>query len=54
MVECDTMDKAKRGRKAAEAEMKGNIQHEKGGNECKHGDVMEKTHRGKKKDKTVI
>jgi hypothetical protein len=34
--------------------MKGNTEHEKGGNKFRHGDAIEKTYRGKKKDKTVI
>jgi hypothetical protein len=29
------------GRKAVKAQKKGNIQHEKGGNECRQGDVTE-------------
>jgi hypothetical protein len=33
------MDKERRGKKAAETEMKEKIQHEKGGNECRHGDA---------------
>jgi hypothetical protein len=45
------MDKARRGKKAVEADMKGNIEYEKGGNKCRHGDAIEKTYRRKKKIK---
>jgi hypothetical protein len=54
MVDCDNGDKAMRGKKAVQTEMKGNIQYEKGGNECRHGDAIQKTYRGKKQDKTTI
>jgi hypothetical protein len=45
------MDKQRKGRKAVETE-KGNVQHEKGRNECRQGNVIGKT--GRKKNRTGI